>query len=63
VSTAHRLALESPHVRADMVDTGTFPQLAVKYDVSSVPKIVINEKHELLGAQPIEEFLKVIEKL
>lgn len=63
MSTAHRLALENSHIRADMIDTGMFPPLAVKYNVSSVPKIVINEKHELLGAQPIEKFIEVMEKL
>lgn len=46
-----------------MIDTGMFPPLAVKYNVSSVPKIVINEKYELLGAQPIEKFIEIMEKL
>ncbi len=63
VSAAHRLALESARVTADMVDTTIFPQLAVKYTVSAVPKIIINESHELVGAQPIEKLLEVIEKI
>lgn len=63
VSAAHRLALESTRVTADMVDTTLFPQLAVKYTVSAVPKIIINESHELIGAQPIEKLLEVIEKI
>ncbi len=63
VSAAHRLALESTRVTADMVDTTLFPQLAVKYTVSAVPKIIINESHELIGAQPIEKLLDVIEKI
>lgn len=46
-----------------MVESSTFNHLAIKYNVSGVPKIVINEKHDLMGAQPMAEFLKVIENL
>ncbi len=63
VSTAHRLALENSHIRADMVESTTFPHLMVKYNVSSVPKTIINETHELIGAQPIEKFLDILEKI
>ncbi|MBN1532873.1 MAG: thioredoxin family protein [Spirochaetes bacterium] len=63
VSTAHRLALENGKIRADMVETATFPHLAVKYNVSGVPKVVMNEKHDFTGAQPITTFLDVMEKL
>jgi protein-disulfide isomerase len=63
VSTAHRLALENEKIRADMIDSGLFQQLALKYSVSSVPKIIINETHELIGAYPMEELLNVIERI
>lgn len=63
VINAHRLALESDKIRADMIESSTFPHLAIKYSVSGVPKIIINEKKELLGAQPIEKFLTVIESI
>ncbi len=63
VMTAHRLALENPRIRADMVESSTFTPLAIKYDVSSVPKTVINETKELIGAQPIEQLLDAIETL
>ncbi len=63
VSTAHRLALESSHVKADMIESSTFPHVANKYDVSSVPKIIINETHELIGSHPISALLAVIEGL
>jgi len=58
LSKAHRIAIENPKVRADMVDAGTFPQLAVKYNVSSVPKTVINERIEIIGAEPIEKLIE-----
>jgi glutaredoxin-like protein len=63
VSLAHRLALESGRVRADMVDAQLFPHLAQKYQVSGVPRIVINESHSLVGVQTAEKLLDVIEKL
>lgn len=63
VSTAHRLAIENKKIKADMVDAGLFPHLAQKYQVSGVPRIIINESHSVVGAQPIEKILDEIEKL
>lgn len=62
VSATHRLALESSHIRADMIESSTFVPLAVKYGVQSVPMTVINETQKLVGAQPIEKLLDAIEK-
>jgi glutaredoxin-like protein len=61
VAIGHRLALENEHVTADMVEATTFPELSQKYAVRGVPKIVINEKYEFVGSQPITKFLEVIE--
>lgn len=47
---AHKLAVESDMIRADVIDATEFPQLAQKYNVIGVPKIVINEKVEFIGA-------------
>ncbi|MBN1496572.1 MAG: thioredoxin family protein [Spirochaetes bacterium] len=63
MSTAHRLALENRRIRADMVDSAIFPHLVQKYQVSGVPRIIINETTSLVGAQPIEKFLDEMEKL
>jgi glutaredoxin-like protein len=63
VVTAHRLALENSQVRADMVESNSFVPLSIKYQVSGVPKTVINEMHDLVGAQPITALLDEIEKL
>jgi len=63
VATAHRLALENKKIRADMIESATFPPMSIKYNVSGVPKVIINEKNEFTGAQPITTFLDVIEKL
>ena len=47
---AHKLAVESDMIRADVIDATEFPQLAQKYNVMGVPKVVINEKVEFVGA-------------
>jgi len=52
VRAAHSLALVSPLVRADMVESIEFPQLAIKYGVQGVPRTVINEGTRLEGAMP-----------
>lgn len=63
VTTAHTLAKLNSNIRADMVETSTFPYLSNKYAVSGVPKIIINEEYNLLGNQPISSFLDIIEKI
>lgn len=60
---AHKLALASPHVTADMVEVSEFPHLASKYQVYGVPRTVINEVIQIEGAVPeqalIPELMKV----
>jgi predicted DsbA family dithiol-disulfide isomerase len=46
------MAIESEHVTADVVEISEFPDLAQRYEVTGVPKIVLNDKMELIGAQP-----------
>jgi len=54
---AHKFALESDKVRADVIEVGEFPHLGHKYSVMGVPKIVINERTELVGAVPESQFV------
>jgi glutaredoxin-like protein len=60
VRTAHKLAIENEHIKADMVEMVEFPHLAQKYMAMSVPKIVINEIVDFVGAQPPEHFVEEI---
>ncbi len=62
VQNAHRLAMLNPNIKAEMIEANTFPSISQQYNVSGVPKIIINEKYELLGNQPLEAFLNEIEK-
>ena len=52
VRLAHKLAIASDHIRADMVESIEFPHLANKYSVYGVPRTVINEDVYLEGAAP-----------
>ena len=61
VSLAHQFAMENENITADMIEVTEFPQLGVKYNVSGVPKTVINESVEVLGMQPEEEFVRQLE--
>ena len=49
---AHRLAMASEWVTADMVEATEFPHLANKYQVYGVPRSVINEVIHIEGAVP-----------
>jgi glutaredoxin-like protein len=63
VTTAHRLAMENSRIKADMIDASNFVPLSQKYNVTGVPKIVFNDKFELMGAHPVNTFLDVIDRL
>ena len=63
VTNAHRLSMLNKNIEGEMIEAQTFYALSEKYQVSGVPKIVINEKHELIGNQPIEAFLQTLESL
>lgn len=54
---AHQMAVEGGRVTADVVEAGEFPELADRYHVHGVPKVVVNETIEFLGAQPEARFL------
>ncbi len=57
-SLAYKFAVESEFVRADVVDVSEFPHIGHKYAVMGVPKTVINEKVEFVGAVPEDIFLE-----
>ena len=52
VRLAHRLAIESELITADMVEAIEFPHLANKFHVHGVPRTVINETVHQEGAVP-----------
>ena len=59
---AQKMAVECEHVIADTVEATEFPQLSQKYRVMSVPKIVVNEKTQFVGALPEDQYLGEVMK-
>jgi len=57
VRTAHKMAIESEMIWAEMVEATEFVPLAQKYSVTAVPKVVINDKFEFNGAVPEDLFV------
>jgi hypothetical protein len=47
-------------VRADIVEATEFPDLARRFNVYAVPKVVINETHEFVGALPEPHFVAAV---
>lgn len=62
---AYRFAIASEKITADGVEVTGFPDLARRYRVSSVPKTMVGETAEFVGAQPeavlLEHILKTSE--
>ncbi|RZD14196.1 MAG: hypothetical protein EVJ47_07255 [Candidatus Acidulodesulfobacterium ferriphilum] len=54
--------MENDNITADVIEIQEFPNLADKYEVFSVPKTVMNDNGEVVGAVPEAVFLgKVME--
>ena len=60
VTLAHRLAVESPFIRASCVEATEFMELSRKFRVTGVPKTVVNASIEILGALPEDQFVRTV---
>ncbi|GIU72866.1 MAG: glutaredoxin [Candidatus Nitrosocaldaceae archaeon] len=60
VRLAHQFAIENDNIRADMIESTEFPQLANRYQVMAVPKTVVNDTIAFEGALPEEHYLEHI---
>ena len=62
---AHQLAVENEHITADVIEVSEFIDLAQRYRVQGVPKTVVNDRIEIMGAVPeprfVQEVFKAIE--
>jgi predicted DsbA family dithiol-disulfide isomerase len=62
---AHKLAIENEHITADVVEVSEFIDIAQRYQVRGVPKTVVNDRIEIMGAVPeprfVQEVLKALE--
>jgi glutaredoxin-like protein len=57
VRLAHQFALQSPFIRAEMIESTEFQDLSNRYNVYGVPKTIVNETISFEGAVPEDEFL------
>lgn len=62
VIAAQRLAMLNPHVEAEMVDAGAFPEFRSRYAIMSVPVLIVNGKPALFGAQSAERIVAALEE-
>lgn len=56
------MAVASERVRSLAIEATEFPDLSRTYQVSAVPKIVINDRVQFEGALPESEFLGAVLK-
>ena len=56
------MAIENEHITADVVEVSEFIDLAQRYQVQGVPKTVINDRVEVLGAVPESRFVQEVLK-
>ena len=52
------MAFANTNITAFAVEATEFPDLARRYHVSGVPKTVINDQAEILGALPEDMFIE-----
>jgi predicted DsbA family dithiol-disulfide isomerase len=52
------MAFLNPAITAAAVEASEFPDLARRYRVTGVPKTIVNEEVEILGALPPDAFIE-----
>jgi predicted DsbA family dithiol-disulfide isomerase len=52
------MAFANEHITAYAVEATEFPDLARLYQVNGVPKTVVNEEIDILGALPQDAFIE-----
>jgi hypothetical protein len=52
------MAFANPNITAYAVEATEFPDLARRYMVNGVPKTIVNDEVEILGAIPQDEFIE-----
>ncbi len=54
------MALGSPHITASAVAAVEYPDLVRQYRVTGVPKTVVNDRIEIMGAAPEASFISQV---
>ncbi len=54
------MAIESPRIRADIVEATEFPDLVARYAVRGVPKTILNDRLFVEGAVPEPDLVAAV---
>jgi predicted DsbA family dithiol-disulfide isomerase len=54
------MAVESPQVRADIIEATEFPELVARYAVRGVPKTIVSDRVAIEGAVPETDLLAAV---
>ncbi|MDR2392246.1 MAG: FAD-dependent oxidoreductase, partial [Planctomycetota bacterium] len=60
VQAAQRMAAENPHIAAEAYDVNHFPELRDRYNVMSVPCIVVNGERVSFGRKNLRQMLELV---
>lgn len=60
---AYHMALESPHITAEVIEAQEFPELSQQFKVRAVPTTVIDGKTMVPGAMPDTALMDIIERV
>lgn len=63
VQSTQRIAVENPNVEVEVIDVFAHKDFKKKYDILSVPAMVINDKDLRFGKLSIEEVVDILEKI
>ena len=63
VTAAQRIAAENPHITAQVYDLNHFPDLREKYQVMSVPCLIVNDGEQVsFGKKNIRQLLEIFQR-
>jgi len=54
------MAIESPRVRADIIEATEFPDLVARYAVRGVPRTIVDDRVAVEGAVPEPNLLDAV---
>lgn len=60
VRLAHKMAIENPLIRAEMIEATEFPKLAMHYEVRGVPRTIVGKEFPIEGGLPEDIFIKKV---
>ena len=60
IALANQAAIENPLVSTVAIDATEFPDLVQRYNVNGVPKTIVNDTLEIMGAAPEDELVAAI---